>query len=221
MRRLIRWAFYLFVILVVLFVAGVLLLNTIVKQVMVSRLRANTGMDVRIGEIDVGLLSPTVTIENVKFYNKADFGGAVFIDMPELHLEYDPWALRSHKLHFRLVRLNLAELNLVQDKSGRSNVQDLDRKNRPQSQGRSSDDLQFTGIDTLNLTLGKFRRVDLASGRGQEIEFGMKDQISHNVKSEADLANLNGLLAIRARSNSTSNAPPFDLALLLKNLTGL
>jgi len=221
MRRLIRWALYLFVVVVVLFVAGVLLLNTVVKQVMISRLRANTGMDVRVGDVDIGLLSPTVTIEHVKIYNTSEFGGTVFIDMPELHVEYDPWAIRSRKLHFRLVRLDLAELNLIQDKNGKSNVQDLNQKNRPPGQGRSaSDDFKFTGIDTLNLTLGKFRRTDMSSGRGQEIEFGIRDQITHNIKSEADLANLNGLSAIRSH-NSSSNAPPFDLAMLLKNLTGL
>ena len=51
MRRLIRWALYLFIVLVVLIVAAVLLLNTIVKQVVESRMRARTGMDTRIGLI--------------------------------------------------------------------------------------------------------------------------------------------------------------------------
>ena len=119
MRRLIRWALYLFVLLVVLVVAAVLLLNTIVKQAIQSRFRARTGMDARIGQVDVGLLSPTFTIENFKLYNTADFGGSIFIDMPELHLEYDPLAIRSGKLHFKLVRLDLAEVALVQDKKGR------------------------------------------------------------------------------------------------------
>ena len=43
MRRLFRWALYLFILLVVLFVAGILLLNTIVKQIMESRLRRLDG----------------------------------------------------------------------------------------------------------------------------------------------------------------------------------
>ena len=113
MKRLIRAALYLFIILVVLVVAAVLLLNTIAKQVVESRMRAGTGMETRIGLIDIGLLSPTITIENFKLYNTPDFGGSVFIDMPELHLEYDPRAIRSGKLHFKLVRLNLAEVALV------------------------------------------------------------------------------------------------------------
>jgi uncharacterized protein involved in outer membrane biogenesis len=222
MRWLFRWVLYLFVVLVVLAVAGVLLLNTIVKQVVESRLRASTGMDTRIGLIDVGLLSPTLTIENFKLYNTADFGGSVFIDMPELHLEYDPVAIGSGKLHFKLVRLDLAEIAVVQDKKGRLNVQDLQKKNRAAASAgtkSSATDLKFTGIDTFNLTLGKFRLSNLASGREEEIEFGIKNQISHNVRSEADLGGLNLLLANRALSVSSSTNPTLDLPALLQSLT--
>ena len=221
MRRLIRLALYLFVVLVVLVVAAVLLLNTIVKQVVQSRMRARTGMDARIGQVDVGLLSPTITIENFKLYNTADFGGSVFIDMPELHLEYDPLAVRSGKLHFKLVRLDLAEIALVQDKKGRLNVRDLENRSRAASGGKksSADDFKFTGIDTLNLTLGKFRLSNLASGREEEIQFGIKNQISHNVKTEADLSGLSLFLAARAAMVGPTTNSPLDLPALLQSLT--
>lgn len=224
MRRLFRWALYLFIVVVVLVVAAVLLLNTFVKQFMESRLRAETGMDVKIGQVDVGLLSPTITIENFKLYNTADFGGSIFIDMPELHLEYDPLAFRTGKLHFKLVRLDLEEIALVQDKKGRLNVQDLQKKSRgassPGEKKSSAEDIKFTGIDTLNLTLGKFRLSNLGSGREEELEFGITNQISHNVKSEADLAALNMLMATRALMAPSSTNSPLDLAALLKTLTG-
>jgi uncharacterized protein involved in outer membrane biogenesis len=223
MRRLIRWAIYLFILLVVLAVAGVLLLDTIVKEVVESRLRASTGMDVRIGKIEVGLLSPTITIENFKLYNTAEFGGSLFLDMPELHLEYDRMAARSGHLHFKLVRLDLAEIALVQNKNGRLNVQAMEKKGREASGGEKSPvtvNVKFTGIDTLNLTLGKFRLSNLASGREEEIDFGIKDQLSHNVKSEADLQGLSFLLATRAGMASSSTNSPLDLSALLKTLTG-
>jgi uncharacterized protein involved in outer membrane biogenesis len=214
MRRLIRWALRLFIVLVILVVAAILLLNTIAKQVLESRLRATTGMDVRIGQIDVGLLSPTVTIENFKLYNTPEFGGSLFIDMPELHMEYDPRAVRSGILHFKFVRLVLTEINVVQDKKGRSNMQDMDKKNRDAARGgkSSGDDLKFTGIDTLNLTLGKYHALSLASGRGEDIDFGIKDQILHNVKSMADVPSLNFVMAASTNTN-------FDATTFLKRLT--
>jgi uncharacterized protein involved in outer membrane biogenesis len=221
MRRLIRWAFRLFILLLVLGVAGVLLLNTIARQVMESRLRAATGMDVRIGLVDIGLLSPTITIQNLKIYNKADFGGSIFIDMPELHLEYDPMAVRSGQLHFKLVRLDLSEITLVQDKKGRLNVQDLEKKSRATSAGNqtAAANIKFTGVDVFNLSLGKFRISNLATGREEEIDFNIKNQISRNVKSEADLQGLSILLAARAAMAGPSTNSPLDVATLLQTLT--
>jgi hypothetical protein len=71
----------------------------------------------------------------------------------------------------------------------------------------------------LNLSLGKFRLSNLASGREEEIQFGIKNQISHNVKSETDLASLNLLLATQAAMSSRSTNPPLDLPALLQSLT--
>jgi uncharacterized protein involved in outer membrane biogenesis len=220
MRRLIRLALYLFIILVVLVVAGVLLRNTIAKEMVESRLRARTGMDVRIGQIEIGLLSPTLTFENVKLYNTADFGGGIFIDMPELHLEYDPQAMRAGALHFKLVRLDLAEFALVQDKKGRSNMKEMEKAGRaaPHRKKSSGDDLKFTGIDTLNLTLGKFRIVNLGSGHEDEINCGIKNEISHNVTSATNLPALSLLQASHSGPAGQSATPGFDLSVLLNNL---
>ena len=179
-------------------------------------------MDVQIGMVDVGLLTPTITIEGLKLYNTADFGGSIFIDMPELHLEYDPFAFRSGQLHFKLVRLNLAELALVQDKKGRLNVQDLEKKSRHETSSRkssSAENIKFTGIDTFNLTLGKFRLSNLATGHEAEIDFGIKNQITRNVRSQADLSGLSLLLAAQAAMASRSTNAPIDLASLLQILT--
>jgi uncharacterized protein involved in outer membrane biogenesis len=220
MRRLIRWALCLFILLVVLGVAAVLLVDRMAREIIVNRLRAATGMDARIEKIEVGLLSPTITIENFKLYNTADFGGSLFIDMPELHLEYDPRAIRSGNLHFKLVRLDLAEIALVQDKKGRMNVQDMNNKSREATRGKKStaDNLKFTGIDTLNLTLGKYRRSNLATGRAEEIDFSIKNQISHNVNSAADVPGLNMLTASRGPTTPSSTNSALDLSALLKSL---
>lgn len=57
-----------FIVAVALAVAAVLLLNTIVKQVVQSRLRSETGLDVRIGKVDVGLGAPTIAMDDFKVY---------------------------------------------------------------------------------------------------------------------------------------------------------
>jgi hypothetical protein len=124
-RRLFRFALYLFIVFVVLVVAGILLLDTIAKEIMQSRIRAETGMGAKIGKVSIGLLSPTVTVENFKLYNTPEFGGSQCLDVPELHVEYDVRAARTGKIHLKLVRFNLAEVDVLQDKRGHSNFDQL------------------------------------------------------------------------------------------------
>ena len=87
MKWLFKWA----VRLVLLVVVGVILLlvfrDSLWRAVTEHRIRAQTGMDVSIGRFSSGLFSPVVTIENLKLYNTAEFGGTLFLDVPELHLE--------------------------------------------------------------------------------------------------------------------------------------
>jgi uncharacterized protein involved in outer membrane biogenesis len=221
LRRLIRWAVYLIILLIVVAVAAILSLDRIVKEVMESRLRHETGMETEIGQVEVGLLSPMITIKNLRLYNTPEFGGSIFVDMPELHLEYDPFAFRSNELHFKLVRLNLEEVSIIQDKKGRMNFQEMAKRAAEASARRkhSHQHIHFTGIDTLNLTLGRLRIANLATGREEDPPLGVRNEIIRNVKSEADLAGLTFLMAARGGAFSSPTNSGIDLTGLMKSLT--
>jgi len=218
LRWLIRIALGLFIVGVVAVVAAILLLDTIVREVLTSRMSAATGMKVNIDSVNVGLLSPTMTIKGLRLYNTAAFGGSLCLDMPELHLEYDPAAVRSGLIHLPLVRLNLARIELVEDKHGRSNFDDIEKQGKQSAPHTNSvNRFKFSGIDTLNLSLGKLHVSNLRSGQEEEVDFGIKNQILHNVKSEADLTGLAVLLAMRGSSSAGHSG--IDLNELLKDLT--
>ncbi len=222
MRPLFRWAVRIVLGLLFLAVAGavtvLLLLDTITREILVSRLRLQTGMEARISAVHVGLLSPTVTIEGFKLYNTPAFGGSVCMDMPELHIEYDPSALCARQLHLTLLRLNLADLSLAMDKQGRNNFNALQQKNKGSApRANSTGKLKFTGIDVLNISLGKFHLSNLASGRGEEIDFGIKNQILRQVKTEADLAPL-GVAALSHGKVTSPGGADADLNQLIYSL---
>jgi AsmA family len=219
MRRLFRWALYLFIIVVVLVVAGVLLLDTIAKEYLQSRLRAETGMDVKIGKMDIGLSTPTIDIENVRFYNTPEFGGSPFLDIPEVFIEYDKDAARARKIHLKLLRVNFAEIDLVQDQMGRLNLQSLQKKAlAAKTTGtNSSSSLKFTGIDTVNLTVQKMRLSQLdAPTPGPEINLGLKNQIFHNINTEADWTQMGIILAARANGAAQSGKNSADVQKLIQ-----
>jgi hypothetical protein len=196
-----RWAFRLLVLAILLVVAGVLLLDPIARELAERRLRASTGMDARIGRLKVGLVNPRITFEDFKLYNTAEFGGAPFIDLPELHVEYDPEALAARKLHFTLVRFHLAEVNIVVNQAGHTNTTAL--KARLEGQAAARPDLagagfEFEVIDTLNFTLGAGRFTDLRNAAfNRTFEIGLTNQVVHNVRSERDL--LTAAIIIMAR----------------------
>jgi uncharacterized protein involved in outer membrane biogenesis len=223
MTRPIRWilriAAALFVLAVAAVVAFFLLLDTIVRGVLVARMHAATGMGVKINSVHIGLRSATFTIEGLKLYNTPAFGSALCLDMPELHVEYDRAAARTGMIHLPLVRLNLAQINVVEDKKGHSNFDSIETQNSHSSTNTTFlDNTNFSGIDTLNLSLGKLHVTDLRSGQEEEVDFGVTNQILHNVKSDADLEGVAVLLAMHG--SSTKQHSNIDLTELLKMLTG-
>ncbi len=214
-RWLLRIVLALFILGVVAVVAGVLLLDTIIRDVLVSRMRESTGMEVKIESVHIGLRSPTITITGFKLYNTAAFGRSLCLDMPELHVEYDRSALRSGTIHLPLMRLNLAQIELVEDKNGRSNFEAMDTQSPSHTNSLSG--FEFAGIDTLCLSLGRLHVSNLRSKEEDVVDFGVTNQIFHNVKSDADLTGVAALMAMRgASSPGHSN---IDLNGLLKALT--
>jgi hypothetical protein len=204
MRRLIRWFFRLLAtVLIVTVVAAVLILlmlNSILRVYVEHRIRAETGMSADIGDFSCSLSEPTVTIKNLKLYNTPEFGGALFLNVPDLHVEYDFAALKQHKLHIALLRFNLAELDVVKNETGRTNISSFPTSVKNFSSGKTlvTRGFEFTGIDVLNVSFGKARLIDLKKiGNNRDVTIGLQNMVLKNVKSEEDLYGLIGLIWLR------------------------
>ncbi len=220
MKWLLKWAVRLFLAVVALVVVVVVVLllsyNSILRVAIERQIRAQTGMDAEIGRFHLALTSPTVEIQNFKLYNSAAYGGTPFLDIPEVHVEYDLDALRKKELHLKLVRFNLGELDIVKNQAGQTNIF-LPSVNVPAKKGGSSTsggtatssttladfkkqtDLDFKGIDMLNVSIGKVKFVDLKDPRNnREQVIGIEDRVIPNVKSEIDLTVLAVEIALRS-----------------------
>jgi uncharacterized protein involved in outer membrane biogenesis len=200
MKFLFKLAFRLFILLAVVVVVALLSWDWIVKKVAEHRISKVTGMETRIGKLEVGVASPVIHIENFKLYNPAEFGGAPLVDIPEFHMEYDAAALAGGKLRVKLLRLNLAELNLVRNAAGQTNINVLRGRleaqktaaSAPTSGSAGADKggrrFEFEKIEMLNLTLGKVRFTDLAQAtNSHEWVLDVHNQAFANVKSREDI----------------------------------
>jgi uncharacterized protein involved in outer membrane biogenesis len=206
MKWLLKWLFRLFLLAVVLIVILLLSLNSILRVYVEHRIRAQTGMDAEIGKFSLGLTEPTMTIQNFKLYNPPDFGGTPFLDIREIHVEYDRVALARRELHITLLRFNLGELDIVKNEAGRTNIFSLGVTlpwKKPGSAKSAADfkkqtGFDFAGIDVLNVSVGTVKFIDLKDQRFNRTQkIGLDNCVLKNVKSEADLAGLAVLIALR------------------------
>ena len=205
-KWLFKWLFRLFLLAVVSIVILLLSLNSILRVWVEHRIRAQTGMDAEIGRFSVGLAGPTMTIQNLKLYNPPGFGGTPFLDIPEIHAEYDRAALARHEIHLTLLRFNLGELDIVKNEAGRTNIFSLGVAwpSKKSGGGNSAADFkqqtgfEFKSIDVLNVSVGTMKFIDLKDQRlNREQKIGTENCVIKNVKSRTDLAGLAVFVALR------------------------
>jgi uncharacterized protein involved in outer membrane biogenesis len=203
MKWIFKWLLRLFILAVVLVVIFFLSLDTIVRLVMENRIRAQTGMDAEIGKFSIGLATPTITIKDFKLFNPPNFGGTLFLDIPEIHVEYDRAALARRELHLTLVRFNLGELDIVKNEAGQTNIFSIApppsaKKPGGEKSFAKESGYTFTEIDTLNVSVGTAKYIDLKDQKNnREQKIGIENCVLKHVKSPTDLAGLAVLVALR------------------------
>jgi hypothetical protein len=211
-KWLVKWLLRLAFLVIVLVVLALVFKDSMLRIVAENRIRAQTGMDVRIGKFSSNLFSPIVTIENLRLYNTVEFGGAPFLNIAELHIECDPVALQQHKLRIKLARLNLVELDIVKNEAGQTNIFSLTKQ--LEGAGEKKNGLQdmlggfdFAGIDVLNLSLGKAKFIDLKDPKNnREIRVDLQNQIFKNVKAEPDIYGILFIIWLRSGGGFSINS---------------
>src|ERR1051325_7835456 len=160
MKSLFKWTLRLAVLIVAAAIAVVVFRNAILRGAVEEEIRAQTGMDARIGRISSSLFAPVETLQDVKIYNTAEFGGRPFLEIPELDVQLDAGALKQKKLRVTLMRCRIAELDIVRNEAGHTNIVNLFAK--ASAKVAMSGGLRVTGklvdfetIEVLNLSLAK------------------------------------------------------------------
>jgi uncharacterized protein involved in outer membrane biogenesis len=200
MKKLFKWGFRLLLLLIALVVALVLFRDSIAKAAAERHLRSATGMDVTIGRVTIGLKSPTITIQNLVLMNTADYGGSRFLDVPDFHIEYDLAGLLSRRIYLKLLRFNLGEIHIVQNKNGKTNLQALGDRTRQRKQTGTPTESKpgFQGIETVNLSIGRFKYTSYKTpANNQEVWVGVRNETVKNVKSTKDLEPLIARIALQ------------------------
>lgn len=158
MMRLFKWLFILLLIVTGVTVGLLFSKDAIAKAAVEQQIRAQTGMDVKIGKFSLSVLSPIATIENLTLSNPADFGGVPLLNVRELHIQFDREALAHRELRLKLLKLNIAELVVVRNDLGQTNIMTFAAAPKP---AKTSEMIEFKGIEVANISLSKVVYVDL------------------------------------------------------------
>ena len=201
MKWIFKWVLRLFLaavaVLVVALVIFLLSYNSILRMAMERQIRAQTGMDAEIGSVHLALTSPTLEIQNLKIHNSPDYGGTPFLNIPEIHVEYDRAALARREIHLKLLRFNLGELDIVKNQAGQTNIflpgikvpsatsgGTTSGGGNPLADFKKQSGYDFTGIDMLNVSIGKVKYIDLKNPQNnREQTIGIDELVIPNVKS--------------------------------------
>jgi len=198
MRRLFKWTFRIVVLLVLLTVAVIIFRNSIAKFVVEWQLADETGMETKIGKLEIGISSSMIRIENLKLKNTKEFGSSTFLDIPEIYVEYDRDALAVGKFHATKARFTMTEVSIVKNQAGQTNIYKLAEHIEKKHRNKKRKEPEFKGVDSLQLTLGKARYIDLQKpSNNYEFNFYLQNETVPNVKSERDLTGVIMLAVIR------------------------
>jgi hypothetical protein len=220
MKWLFKWALRIVVLAVVAIVLLLVFKDSILCVIIEHRFRARTGMDVKIGRLSSSLFPPVATFENLKIYNTPEFGGTEFLIVPELHVELDAHALANNKLKVKLLRSNVAEIDVVRNLSGKTNIVTMLAK-LPKGKlaahgirigGKKFD---FEDIDVLNLAIGRACFIDLKDRvHDHETPINLDNQVFNNVKTDTDLTVAMAIMWLRAGGPSFLSPQDFTGNLL-------
>jgi hypothetical protein len=158
--------------------------DKIAKTAMEQQIRAQTGMDVKIGKLSTKLLSPIATIENLTLYNTAEFGGTPFLNIREMHIEFDREALAHRELHFKLLKMNIGELSVVKNDLGQTNIVSMMNAAKLKPPTGAVD---FKGIEVANFSIGKISYLDLKNQKNnRQLNVNLQNQVFRNLKTAED-----------------------------------
>jgi hypothetical protein len=205
MKFIFKWLLRLLFGAVVLVVIILLSYNSILRLVIEHNIRVQTGMEAEIGRFHLALTEPTIEIQNLKIYNTKKFDGTPFLDIPEIHVEYDRDALLKRQIHVTLMRFNLGELDIVKNQTGQTNIflpgikLPIKGINEQISTSAKQPDFDIKSIDVLNVSIGTAKYIDLKDPRNnREQTIGIDNCVIKNVKSRTDLAGLEALIYLRS-----------------------
>ncbi|MCX6899879.1 MAG: hypothetical protein NT105_14410 [Verrucomicrobia bacterium] len=182
MKTLLR----LIVVLIVLAAGLYLGRNFITQQSLEVGVKKMTGFSLKIGSLDLALGQSRIAVRDLSLLNPPEFEEPVFVEMPELTVDYDAGSMLGGTPHLKNLVLDLKRIVIVRTKNGDSNAMKLKGALGSGGGGKS-----HYKVDTLRLKIGTVELKDYKSGNTMKRSIPLNlDDTYHNFTDATDINRL-------------------------------
>jgi len=209
--------FAIIIVLVVVLVVGLSFgKNMIAKSAIEKGVELVTGLQLRMGSLNIGIVNTLVGIRNLQLYNPEGFKDKVMLNMPEVFVDYDLPAVLKGIIHLNEVRIDLKEFIVVKNSDGKLNLDSL-KVVKAQKEGKDPEEKEKgkapdIKIDLLKLKIGKVIYKDYSKGSQPSVRaFNVNiDETHKNITNPYALVSL---IVVKALARTAiSNLTDFDLS---------
>jgi uncharacterized protein involved in outer membrane biogenesis len=109
-------------IIVVIIVLFLIFKNVLIKTAVEQGTKRVTGLELIIGDMDVGLLTSKVDITDMQLLNPIGFPEKIMVDIPEFFVDVELASFFKKRAHVQTLTLNLKELIVVRNKDSILNL---------------------------------------------------------------------------------------------------
>lgn len=212
MKKFFKWLGIIILVLIIVLLIGK---NLIIKSVIINGAKSALGMDVSIDSLGVGVFKTTVDLKGLVVENPDGFGGGTLIDVPEVLVDYVLKSFLKGNAYFTEIRLYIKEINVVQDREGKLNVEAFSKPKKEKRPRRKKEEKEVEEkappqfrIDLLKLKIDKATFTDMASGKTEVYDLGIDEEFE-NVTDSGDIIRIVMIAALQ--NNLFRRATGLDL----------
>jgi uncharacterized protein involved in outer membrane biogenesis len=190
MKKIFKWFFRLVLIAMALVAVLILFRNPLLRIMAEQQVRQETGMETILGRVRIDLRSPVIRLENVRLISPPEFGGRLFLDLPEVRLEYDSVALLFRRIRIRRIAFRLDEMRIVRNAQGQTNLEIFRER---LALGRAASSLahwnwEYDGTEYVTFAVGRLNYFDGRDPKkSEEIYAGVRDVTIKPLRSGLDI----------------------------------
>ena len=188
LRKLVFTLGIIFFILVIFLLASLVIIKHLkIKEIVEGQIEQSLGIDVSIDKIEFSPLLAHVWASGVTIHNPSDFEEKELAYIEAIHFVFDPIEIiTSKKPNIYLLGLNLKRLNIIKNKQGKVNLEEINSLGNENAALQDKTPFYF---DVLVLCVGNVRFVDYSGPKKNEhiYPIGIKDAAFINLKDEQDV----------------------------------